>query len=288
MRMVSDDRIVPQDGTLGQRACSMCHIRPQVMSAGSVIKVQAKSVRLKSEAKTGKSNKRGVIAGGWSTRSRNRLVMTLEACDWGVLGMLAWITLTYPSVWPDGQEVKRHLNMFKRRWRRQFGCLNGAWKLEFQRRGAPHFHLLLEVPDGWTIEELREWIGSAWCEVVASGDSRHLHSGTSCDWWTGGAPVIYFACYGRKVTKEYQNKAPEGYWTGRWWGLWGIKPQWEVVDVPVADYVRVRRALAGLSRSRTRRRGRKIRLSGLRGMWVRCESDTMEKLLDIASVRIRQ
>jgi len=40
------------------------------------------------------------------------------------------------------------------------------WWMEFQRRGAPHLHLMLFYVVGLDIEEIRRWIGQAWTGVV--------------------------------------------------------------------------------------------------------------------------
>lgn len=61
------------------------------------------------------------------------------------------ITLTYPGGWevvaPDGASVKRHMVLWRNRFQREYGepgrCI---WKLEFQRRGAPHIHQWMAPP----------------------------------------------------------------------------------------------------------------------------------------------
>lgn len=56
-----------------------------------------------------------------------------------------FVTLTYPSVYsPSWQTWKRDLDVFMKWLSRQcpnvVGCL---WRVEFQKRGAPHYHLVL-------------------------------------------------------------------------------------------------------------------------------------------------
>lgn len=41
------------------------------------------------------------------------------------------------------REAKRLFFVFLKRWRRKYTSLSGIWKMEFQRRGAPHFHMIL-------------------------------------------------------------------------------------------------------------------------------------------------
>lgn len=94
---------------------------------------------------------------GWSRRSRARMVSSMAELDLAPLLMggddPAMVTLTYPGDWevvaPDGEAVKVHLRAFFKRFARAWGRdLVGVWKMEFQRRGAPHFHLLMAPPSG--------------------------------------------------------------------------------------------------------------------------------------------
>jgi hypothetical protein len=62
------------------------------------------------------------------------------------------LTLTYPGDWlivaPNAEVVKRHFQALCKRYGRAWGePLIGPWKLEFQRRGAPHFHI--STPRRW-------------------------------------------------------------------------------------------------------------------------------------------
>lgn len=64
----------------------------------------------------------------------------------------AMVTLTYPGDWevvaPDGASVKRHMVLWRKRFLREYGePARYIWKLEFQRRGAPHIHLWMAPPD---------------------------------------------------------------------------------------------------------------------------------------------
>ncbi|MFJ9448653.1 hypothetical protein ACIRRH_43740 [Kitasatospora sp. NPDC101235] len=94
----------------------------------------------------------------WSRKSRARMILRMAELDWAPLFEIpgripAMVTLTYPGEWEsvagDGKEVKRHLVTFLKRYERAWGGrIVGVWKLEFQRRGAPHFHILMVPPHG--------------------------------------------------------------------------------------------------------------------------------------------
>lgn len=94
---------------------------------------------------------------GWSGRSRSRMIHRLAELDYSPLvkddALPAMMTLTYPGDWlavaPDGQSVKKHLDKLRKRYERAWSTpLMCVWKLEFQRRGAPHIHMLMVPPAG--------------------------------------------------------------------------------------------------------------------------------------------
>lgn len=163
----------------------------------------------------------------WSRKSRARMVRTLAELDYGpVLRMglaLPMTTLTYPADWltvaPSGKDVKRHLDQWRKAYARAWGfAFIGLWKLEFQRRGAPHIHLWGPEPQGAAGEHRRTaheaalllweasgrkgrkpyyrtavgdglsyklWLSLVWSEIVAHPDPverrKHLEAGTAVD-----------------------------------------------------------------------------------------------------------
>ena len=102
----------------------------------------------------------------------------------------AMVTLTYPGDWegvaPDGASVKRHMVLWRKRFQREYGePARYIWKLEFQRRGAPHIHLWMAPPmsPGRSGRGFAQWLSEAWAQVVDHPDaeqkSRHLLAGTA-------------------------------------------------------------------------------------------------------------
>lgn len=189
-------------------------------------------------------------------------------------GIPEMLTLTYPADFPvDGRIVKRHLFMFRRAWFRRFGAQPiGVWKLEFQRRGAPHFHLYVGRPVmPW--REFLWWARMTWYRIVASGDEKHLDQGVRLDRQfvsavrSKGKIAGYFAKHNAKGTKSYQNRTPEGFESvGRWWGYWGMTVHGHEVEISSQQLVEFRRLLAKLRKART---GRKVRVPGrLIGSWA--------------------
>lgn len=201
----------------------------------------------------------------WSRKSRARMTRRLAELDYGPLlrmGLrLPMTTLTYPGDWeavaPTGKAVKRHLDQFRKRFERAWGMpFVGIWKLEFQRRGAPHLHLWGPEPEG-TAGELRrltaaryrpavgdglpyrDWLSEVWADIVDHPDPeqrrRHRLAGTAVDFREGERMrdprrlAVYFTKHGSFSAKEYQHQVPEpwqaeGAGPGRFWGYWGLDP----------------------------------------------------------------
>lgn len=139
-----------------------------------------------------------------------------------------FLTLTYPSEYPKAWQVwKAHLQAFRRRLGRAFPFEWCIWKMEPQKRGAPHFHLAVYFPSSLETGVMRSWLSRAWFEVVGSGDERHLRSGT-------GAQVVYNTNTNRLMhyLAKYMGKAwASDTETGRVWGVWGDLPQVELEQV---------------------------------------------------------
>ena len=133
------------------------------------------------------------------------------------------VTLTYPKDWrdwcPTGKAAKLHLYQLAHRWEYRYGYPAWVWKLEFQRRGAPHFMILVDRPGERT--EFEAWLHTAWSEVVTAGsDAKHRQEGVHVDSvhsWQAFAGW-YFGGYLTR-SKGYQEKPPEGFTPGRWWQI---------------------------------------------------------------------
>ena len=203
-----------------------------------------------SDGVSGEMVTRGLI-NGFSGDSRERLRRRAVSLPWeeavgaGGVGM---VTLTYPEPFPtDGRVAKAQLKRLYERWRQRYGKPMGMWKMEFQGRGAPHFHCFVGLPE--PEEEFRAWLLRQWYEVVGSEDERHLFHGVDISRWRWGtlgenrARVgEYFGRHGAKGWKSYQNRVPEGYISpGQFWGVWGLKPVVVVMPLVWSEYVQQRR-----------------------------------------------
>jgi hypothetical protein len=123
----------------------------------------------------------GRVITEWSRKSRAAMCRTFAQLDYTPLvecgRVPAMVTLTYPgdreSVAPDGASVKRHMMLWRKRFQREWGeRARYIWKLEFQRRGAPHIHLWMAPPD--TVcrsgRKFRDWLSQEWADIVAHPD----------------------------------------------------------------------------------------------------------------------
>jgi len=58
----------------------------------------------------------------------------------------------------DGVTHKADLDAFIKRCKRKFSNeIEYLWKLEFQKRGAPHYHMIIHLPKPFKIDYLRKW-----------------------------------------------------------------------------------------------------------------------------------
>ena len=206
----------------------------------------------------------------WSPRSRSNMVKTFASLDWSPVYALAelgripaMVTLTYPGEWevvaPDGKTVKRQVRTWQDRYRRAWGePVIGAWKLEFQHRGAPHIHIFMAPPHGAARGRgvgagmsFRYWLSVVWADIVDHPDpveyQKHLAAGTGVDYAEALKCIdpkrlaVYFGKHGQYRDKEYQHIVPEpwqapGKGPGRFWGYWQVKPLAVAVEMTGDDY----------------------------------------------------
>jgi hypothetical protein len=219
----------------------------------------------------------GVIT-EWSRKSRSAMCRTFAELDYTPLvesgRVPAMVTLTYPGDWeivtPDGSSVKRHMVLWRKRFQREYGePARYIWKLEFQRRGAPHIHLWMAPPisPGRSGRGFAQWLSETWAQVVDHPDpeqrARHRLAGTAVDVRNGLKAcdpkrlAIYFTKHSSPNLhgdKEYQHIVPElwqqpGRGPGRFWGVYGLKKAIAVVEVAQDAYIAARRIVRRWSRS---------------------------------------
>lgn len=173
----------------------------------------------------------------FSQRSIDRMAFTI-ACS--PVRFASMITLTYPHNFPtDGKRIKVDLNRMLQRIGRVFGAHSYFWFLEFQRRGAPHYHILstLPAPD----QEGRDKLAYSWVNQVGpDGEDyqkmldvhRHKKAWEAIRKRRGGARyALWYA------SKKQQKTCPANFRdVGRFWGCSrDVKPQPIATDVSVTE-----------------------------------------------------
>lgn len=160
----------------------------------------------------------------FSPGSGIRMRRYLRECvtDYGFM-----VTLTYPSEFPcDGKQTKEHLRRFLQELQREDKRSDGQyqpephsafWFLEFQERGAPHYHIFTNR----RVDPV--WCSETWYRIVGSKDSKHFRAGTRCEKLARGrAGTISYAS--KYAAKQTQKVVPSGFENvGRFWGVYGYR-----------------------------------------------------------------
>jgi hypothetical protein len=171
---------------------------------------------------------------GFSRRSRSRMNKKMNMLKKHCLP--SFITLTYGESYPTDFEVyKRDLDNFYKAIFYKYPEISSIWKLEFQERGAAHFHLLV-----WglpvDLQSVLSYVVHTWHRIAGAGqeDHRLFHMGLLA----GSRPcvekiksfngVIYYAS---KYLAKVQEV--EGH-TGRIWGVRGKLPYSSLITFRVS------------------------------------------------------
>lgn len=225
------------------------------------------------------------VVSDWSARSRSRMMEMISSLDLSELASGArvpcMVTLTLPGDWlavaPTAKRAAELLGNLARAWARRWDSApSWIWKREFQRRGAPHWHLWL-VPPTSDSADFREWLSATWTRIlnpsrvadagrhlppspgrkcVCSEYCRSLAAGTGVDYAEGmrSSDPRRLAVYFLKETlggeeKAYQNGPPrewQGQSVGRYWGVRGLKPATTTVPISPEAAERVWREMRKL------------------------------------------
>jgi hypothetical protein len=226
----------------------------------------------------------------FSQASRRRLMEAIcrVAWDWLDPARVYVMTLTYPSVFPWGVEApKRHLRLLQKQLAYEFGGCEFVWKMEFQFRGAVHFHLLGSVAGDF--REVRRKVLRAWYKIVRDWvleeypvNGELLFEGglrgkfVRFLLWRGEGDrkgvveivgdvkktAVYYSAYitadGRKrLSKEEQHVPPPGVDPGRYWGVLGkgsglLPRPVEDLYLSLGAYMELRRLVRRLMRRKGR------------------------------------
>ena len=204
------------------------------------------------------------------------MLQSLAATDRRAMGNDAcFVTLTYPEHYPESPaRCKQQLEAWRKRLHRRHPRAWFYWKLEYQKRGAPHFHLLVFGVGTETVE----WWHDQWAEVVKSNDYHHWSYGTDVkrlhSWKEAGA---YCAKYAAKV-----DESTAGPDSGRFWGI-GTRANrvqnMHAVKITDDEFYRLRRIFKRLIGARA---GFYPKSDARSGVWVRCTNQTAKMALRLS------
>lgn len=135
----------------------------EIEAQGSLLAVARRYNRVTRPSVGGK---RGLVT-GFSSGSRRRLIRKLARLD---IKTAKFLTLTYPLDYPHPQQAKNHHRALLERIRRRWPQASAIWRLEFQQRGAPHFHYLFFNLPWLPFKVLRRW----WAEIIDHDQSEPL------------------------------------------------------------------------------------------------------------------
>jgi hypothetical protein len=187
----------------------------------------------------------------FTQKSRAALLHLMNSIDERKCPAGDWrfVTLTYPRAFPDAAASKVDLDKVVKRFEREWGRRGIIWKLEPQRRGAPHFHLAVLMGQQDHLQDEIEWWAHAWHELVGGGDRHHLrwHLGQLTGQKGPCVEVVHDWNGMRGYAGKYLGKLPEfgtgWHEPGRFWGVRGrqMLPRTikrEEMSVEVAKLVR--------------------------------------------------
>jgi hypothetical protein len=137
-----------------------------------------------------------------------------------------------------GEVFKLQLNVFRRRLDRFLAAAgihtwSALWFLEFQKRGAPHIHLMLfNMKYTETLRRaLIKWFSVAWAEIMHNPSEKenrkHIKAGTRVEKMR--RPHFGYAV--KYASKMEQKEVPQDFASvGRFWGVWNM-PQYKTVEL---------------------------------------------------------
>lgn len=189
-----------------------------------------------------------------SDASRRRLVERAR----NLPGLQCILTFTFPDArysddvrpfMTDGRYVKGlHQRLRKALVRRG---LAGFWFLEFQRRGAPHFHVFCV---GTLSQEARDSLRATWAKMVGSACPHHYRRGMDYQLLRKREAAAGYAA--KYSAKSEQKTVPDHYrGIGRFWGVFGPLPEPEVIRVAPVEVVQLVRVARAAAKAQRRDRG---------------------------------
>lgn len=107
----------------------------------------------------------------FSENSRRRLIQLLARVNLNYYGQVYFVSTTFDKVYPENsKELKTFLDKYLKSLKKSFPELSYIWRLEIQKRGAPHFHFFFLIPrytDRYKIGTVKRIIRFRWLNMLA-------------------------------------------------------------------------------------------------------------------------
>lgn len=200
-----------------------------------------------------------------SDASRRRLIERARNTS----GLRTLLTFTFPDAkysddlhpfMSDGRYVKGILEKLRKGLIRR--GLAGFWFLEFQKRGAPHFHFFCV---GVLSDDHLATLRALWHKLAGSTCPHHYKRGMDYTVLTKPEAAAGYAA--KYSTKNEQKTVPEHYrGIGRFWGFFGDLPKALPISVDVSDVVQLVRLARAAARAQRRDRGPGYRVPRDKGL----------------------
>mgnify|MGYP001450486002 CR=1 FL=1 len=210
----------------------------------------------------------------FSRASRKRMMKKLATFRREEVARALFVTLTYPAEYPDGKRAKRDLDRFLKRLWRKYPSAAWIWREELQKRGAPHFHLLVLgvdfIPHGW--------IAYVWWDVCGRISIEHLKAGTEVRRVKSYKHCVYYVS--KYLAKDEEEEADLGRrwgYGGCWRSFVGALRVFKLARFEIANLARV---LDGIYRAQRKAKGRRYRrrkFIACSAFWLSDVSPILEK-----------
>lgn len=160
--------------------------------------------------------KRGAV-NSFSRASRRRLIKTFMRLQSSLLHAPYFVTLTFHH-WEESERRPPHeyLNIFLTDLKRNYPTSLYLWRLELQRRGAPHYHLIIWFPAGEAEpddDDFRSYVRDAWHRIADPDSQDHKKHGTRVDRAESYRRAFLYVC---KYTAKSGSHDDTGYPGRRW------------------------------------------------------------------------
>lgn len=154
----------------------------------------------------------------FSVNSKRRLSQKLNQIRFDLYATRFFVTLTFHDDFPvTGLDLKKMLDRFQKKLHSEINGLGLVWRLEFQDRGAPHFHFFVlseKRSCGFTKNHLSRIIRDSWFSLFDFVSESHKIFGCDIREIVDDSKTCSYIC--KYVGKIDESSKHPGF--GRRWG----------------------------------------------------------------------